>query len=495
MKAKVMGIDLGTSSLKAVLMDEAGTVYGQSSREYRFDSPHAGWAEQDPADWWAACTAAVREALDKAACSVNAVAFSAQMHGLIPLDKDMQVIRPAILHCDARSNKQVEEIKYTLAEKNLDGLLYNAVYTGFMLTSLVWMRENEADNFARIRHVCLPKDYLKYKLCGVLQTDYSDAAGTGVFDVKELRWQTEFLDALNIPADIFPPVGESAVIAGKVTQEAARETGLSAGTAVVCGSADAAAQCIGNGAVAEGSALINFGSSGSVLFPMEHPVRNPALSTNTFCHYRKGLWYTMGAMMSAGLCFKWISNTLGVRDYAALDAKIDALPPGGGLVFLPYLAGERCPHLNPKLSGAFLGLNLNTTPAALARAVMEGVTFALYQCCETCAGLGVKADKYIVTGGAVHSRIWPQMMADIFNAPLRAADSNEQAAFGAAILALSAFSGEDAASICMRIVHYRDTVWEPRSEFTRVYREHYELFKDAYKAGSGILERATGLAE
>jgi xylulokinase len=476
-------------------MDEAGVVCGQSSREYRFDSPHAGWAEQNPADWWKACVSAVREALDKAACKVDAVAFSAQMHGLIPLDADMRVIRPAILHCDARSSAQVREIKAVLAAKGLDSLLYNAVYTGFMLTSLVWLRENEPEHFARTRHVCLPKDYLKWKLCGVLQTDYSDAAGTGVFDVKDLRWQTEFLDALDSPASIFPPVSESTTIAGKVTREAADETGLAPGTTVVCGSADAAAQCIGNGAVAEGSALINFGSSGSVVFPMERPVRNPALSTNTFCHYRKGLWYTMGAMMSAGLSFKWIANTLGKKDYRALDAEIDALPPGGGLVFLPYLAGERCPHLNPNLSGAFVGLNLNTTPAALARAVMEGVTFALKQCAETCAGLGVKANRYIVTGGATRSSVWPQMMADIFDAPLRATAFSEQAAFGAAILALSAVSGEEVAAICKRVVRYQVQVWEPRKERQQAYQDHYALFREAYQAGAQVLEQATALAQ
>lgn len=494
----LMGIDLGTSSLKALIVDTAGNVKAESSQAYQFDSPYNGYAEQDAEVWWAACRDCIREALEKSALppsELRALSFSGQMHGLAALDKDRRVIRPVILHCDARSDKQVRRIKEVAAEKKLRASHYNPINTGFLLSSLLWMRDNEPEQYRRIRHVLLPKDFLKMKLCGEITTDYSDASGTLAFDVAQVRWSGETLDALDIPREFFPECFAADYPAGRVTREAALETGLARGTLVVNGGADQVMQMVGNGAVRNGQATVNIGSSGMVCFQSDRAIYNPALSTNIFCAHQKGNWVLMGAMRTAGLAFKWISGLAPGGDYRKLDGEIAKLPPGsGGLIFLPYLIGERCPHMNSNLSGAFLGLNLNTGGAHMARSVMEGVTFALKQCIEVCSGLGLGADTLIASGGGARSAVWLQMQADIFNVPLKTTMLEEQASIGAAAAAGSgAGLFKTIGEACNALVKYRDTIRTPDPSRQGIYQEYYGLFKESFIESGKTLERLTEL--
>ena len=494
----MMGIDLGTSSLKVVIIDTAGNIQAESSRAYQFDAPFNGCAEQRTEIWWAACCHCIREALAKAAVPVSEVkglGFSGQMHGIVPLDKDRQVIRPAILHCDARSAEQVRQINALFEDKKIPGSRLNPVYTGFLLTSLLWIKQNEPAHFDHIRHVFLPKDYLRMRLCGEISSDYSDASATLAFDIEGFRWSEEILKALDIPREFFPACFATAYPVGKVTKQAAAETGLAQGTVVVSGGGDQVMQAIGNGAIHPGMATVNIGSSGQVCFQSDAPVRNPKLSTNTFCAYEKGRWIVMGAIMSAGLALKWLNGLFPAADYRQLDEEAGKIPPGGGLIFLPYLNGERTPHVNPNLSGMFMGLNLNTTRIHLARAVMEGVSYALMQCIEVCGGLGLRTGELIASGGGARSPLWLQMQADIFNIPLKTTVTEEQAGIGAAAAAgvgAGLFGSVDEA--CGALIKYHDKKYSPNAANHRIYQEYYQLFKDAYRGSAETLQRITELA-
>jgi xylulokinase len=489
-----MGIDLGTSSLKALILDSGGRALAESSRTYQFDAPRPGYAEQDAGIWWASCREAAAETLAKfgeSAAKVGSLSFSGQMHGLVMLDRQRRAIRPAILHCDARSGEAVEEVRAAAGSFPP----FNPVYTGFLLSSLLWVREHEPENFRKIDRVCLPKDFLKLKLCGELTSDYSDASGTLAFDIEKLDWSGELLEKLRLPREWFPPCFETSFAVGKVSREGAEATGLAEGTVVVNGGGDQVKQAIGNGAIRPGQATVNIGSSGQVCFQSGKPIPNPARTTNTFCGYAKGSWITMGATMTAGLSLKWFTTTFKTGDYRQLDDEAAALPPGsGGLLFLPWLNGERTPYVNPDLSGAFLGLNLSTGNAHLARAVMEGVTFSLYQCIEICGALGLHADELIASGGGARSRLWLQILADVFGLPLKTAVLNEQACLGAAAAAFigtGVFNSFDEA--CSRLVAYKPERHEPVQGSHQIYEAFYRQYREAYSRIGETLQSLSGL--
>ncbi|MFP3041125.1 xylulokinase [Treponema primitia] len=496
--AFLMGIDLGTSSLKVIIIDTKGVIQAESSKAYQFDSPVNGYAEQKTEVWWSACCECIRDALSRLnapASEIRGISFSGQMHGAVLLDKDRNVIRPAILHCDARSGVEVQKINRIFTEKHLRDSQLNPVYTGFLLTSLVWVRDNEPELYGRVRYAFLPKDFLKMMLCGELSTDYSDASGTLAYDIQHNCWSKEVLNALDIPPEFFPECSASDHVAGRVSKKAAEATGLWEGTVVVNGGADQVMQAVGNGAIRPGQATVNIGTSGQVCFQSDRPIRNPGLSTNTFCAYRSGAWITMGATMSAGLAFKWFRNILPPGDYRALDGEIEKLHPGsGGLLFLPYLNGERTPHVNPNISGMFMGLNLNTSGTHMARAVMEGVTYALMQCIEVCGDLGLQAGELIASGGGARSPVWLQMQADIYNIPLKTTVSEEQACIGAAAMAglgSGVFSSIEEA--CAAFVRYKDRIYTPNPENHGIYQQYYRLFKDAYTGSQKTIQSLTEL--
>ena len=492
----LLGIDLGTSSLKSMLITEEGQTKALSARAYQFASPHNGYAEHDPREWWKACCETVQEVLRNSGVAkeeIKSLGFSGQMHGVVMLDKEFQVVRPAILHCDARSSEQVEWMKYTIGPDKIKHIIMNPIYTGFMLPSLLWVKTAEPENFDKIAYVMLPKDYLKFRMTGVISTDYSDASATLAFDIKENCWSEEILRITDISKDLFPKCYDTAAPTETVCKKAAAETGLSEKTVVTAGGGDQVMQGIGNGVTKEGQASVNIGTSGQVSFQSGTPILNPLLSTNTFCGYKKNRWFTMGAIMNAGLSYKWFNSLFETTDFESMNAKIERIRPGsGGVIFLPYLNGERTPHLNPNISGAFVGLNLNTGREELSRAVMEGVAFALNQCIEVCGELGLKTDTMIASGGATKSMPWLHIQADIYNLPLRVADTEEQASLGAAIAAgVGAGIYKDVEEGCERVVRYKNFVIEPNLENHKIYKEYYGLFKEMYQEGRGVIEKIT----
>jgi xylulokinase len=494
----MMGIDLGTSSLKVIVIDAEGNIRAESSRDYQFDSPLNGYAEQRPDVWWSACRECIGGALAKLDApppEVRGVGFSGQMHGIVLLDKNRDVIRPAILHCDTRSGAQVKKVNALFEEKKIPSSRLNPIYTGFLLTSLLWVRDNEREHYDKIRYVFLPKDFLKMNLCGEITSDYSDASATLAFDIERVRWSGELLEALDIPLEFFPACFPSDHAVGRVTKQAALETGLAEGTTVVNGGGDQIMQAVGNGAINPGQATVNIGSSGQVCFQSGEPIRNPDLSTNTFCGYRNGRWITMGATMSAGLSLKWFKGLFPGGGYRELDAEIERLPPGsGGLIFLPYLNGERTPHVNPNLSGLFMGLSLNTGRAHMARAVMEGVCYSLMQCLEVCGGLGLRAGELIASGGGARSPVWLQMQADVYNMPLKTTVTEEQASIGAAAAAgvgSGIFSSLEEA--CRELIRYKEKTYVPNAANHRIYQNYYRLYKDAFCGYGEIIQRITEL--
>jgi len=492
----LMGIDLGTSSLKTIIIDESGTVKALKSRTYQFDSPHVGYAEQHPDVWWNACCETVREALVSSgipASGIAGVSFSGQMHGAVMLDNEYRVVRPAILHCDARSNKQVETIRELLGLGGIRRLVMNPVYTGFLLPSLLWVRENEPQNFEKIRFVLLPKDYLKLKMTGEVSSDYSDASATLAFDIKNGCWSDEILDRVKISPEIFPRCYETTADTGRVSKQAAKATGLSERTIVVAGGGDQLMQGIGNGMVNPGDATVNIGSSGQVCFQIDQPVLNPALNTNMFCGSKKDRWILFGATMSAGLSLKWWNQLNAGSDYEKINNQVAAIKPGsGGIIFLPYLNGERTPHVNPNLSGVFLGVNTTTSYAHMTRAVMEGVAYSLMQCIEICGSLGFTAKMLVASGGGARSRPWLQLQADLYNIPLKVAATEEQAGLGAAIAAgvgVAVFKNLEEG--CRNAVRYKDEIVSPNAENNVVYNEYYQLYKDTYTACKEVLQQVT----
>ena len=494
----LLGIDLGTSSLKTIVLSRDGQILSADALDYQFDSPVQGYAEQDPQVWWHACVTTVINAVRKAGVStadITAIGFSGQMHGVVVLDKDYQVTRPAILHCDARSGEQVQKINSYIPLEQRRQLFRNPVYPGFMLTSLLWMRDNEPKNFERIAHVCSPKDYIRYLLTGVFSSEYSDASATLLFDIEKNRWSEEILSLTGLPREIFPDCTEPTAVVGKVSASAAEITGLSRDTLVAAGGGDLTMMAVGNGMVRNGDGILNIGTSGQVSFQIDKPVINPALNTNMFSSYHSGRWVLYGATMSAGLCLKWWRQATGNPDYDLVNALVAKAGPGsGGVIFYPYLNGERCPHLMSDISSCFLGVNASTGYGEMTRAVMEGVVFNLRQCAEVCGMLGFTADTYLASGGAARSDVWTQIMADVFNKPVKRVTGEEQACLGAALTAgVGAGYWASLPEAADAVVRYQDRIIEPIPEHTAIYDEYYQIFRDTFPLFSGSLQKLTNL--
>lgn len=496
--AYLLGIDLGTSSLKALIVDEAGREISFGAQKYRFTIPHNGYAEQWPEAWWNACCLACREAMAAnriAPGDIGAIGISGQMHGTVAFDSAMRVIRPAILHCDARTGRQNAYINKKLAAENPAELLMNPVCSGFMLPSLLWLRDNEPQHYEKIRHVALPKDYLRCRMTGELASEYSDASATLLFDLRNGCWSEKILRLFQIPSSILPAVHESAQTAGRLTAPAAEEMGLAAGTPVAYGGGDQVMQAIGNGVIGEPGATLNVGSSAQICFPVARIIENPRGNTNFFQGFDRNHWIEMAATLNGGLCFQWISGILGEKDWDHLNAEIAKIPPGcGGLVFLPYLGGERSPHRNADIRGSFSGLSYGTTRYEMARAVMEGVTFALYDCYRLCLGLGLGAERFVTSGGGARSPQWRQIQADVMGKPLLRTVSEEQASVGAAITAgVCAGIYRDIADGCRAAVRYRDEVTEPDLQNHAVYAQYFTIYRKLFSAQRDVIEELTRL--
>ena len=445
------------------------------------------WAEQRPENWWDAARDAIRGALreaDVAGAQVRGIGLSGQMHGLTLLDESDKVVRPALIWCDQRSQRQVDWINETLGRDNVLKYTANPVVTGFTLPKLLWVRDNEPAAFERIRKVLLPKDYIRFKLTGEYASEVSDASGTSLFDVVNRTWSYDMCDALGLDRSLLPPVYESHEVSGKITDTVAGELGLQAGTPVVGGGGDQAASAVGNGIVEAGIVSCTLGTSGVVFGHMDEPHYDPAGRVHTFCHAVPRKWHVMGVTQGAGLSLQWFRNQLATgADYPTLMDEAAVSPRGAhGLFWLPYLMGERTPHLDATARAAWVGLTAKHTRADLVRSVIEGVCYSQKDGLDIIEGMGVLVNSVRLSGGGARSVLWRQMMADILGKPVVTLASQEGSAYGAAVLALvgtGAYGTVEEA--CRAVIREVDRV-EPRGEETRAYADLHRTFQDIYPA-------------
>ncbi len=483
-----LGLDIGTGGSRALLAGPDGQVrfgYTAPHEEMRMERPL--WAEQDPRNWWAAARAAIRGVLAEAGVhgtSIRAVGLSGQMHGLTLLDGGGDVIRPALIWCDQRSQEQVDHVNRTAGEETVLRCTANPVLTGFTLPKLLWVRDHEPAAYARIRRLLLPKDYIRHQLTGEFASDVSDASGTALFDVVNRRWSAELAGKVGVDERILPRVHESAEVTGTVTKAAAEETGLAAGTPVVAGGGDQAASAIGNGIVRAGVASCTLGTSGVVFAHLERPVYDPRGRVHTFCHAVPGKWHVMGVTQGAGLSLQWFRNQLapGVG-YDTLTEEAAQAPAGSqGLQWLPYLMGERTPHLDAMARGGWIGLTAKHRRADMIRAVLEGVSYSQKDCLDLIDGMDVRVDSVRLSGGGARSAFWRRMLANVFGRRVSVLASQEGSAHGAALLAMvgsGAFASvEDA---CAAAVQETESI-EPDAAEAEIYRAGHAVFASLYPA-------------
>ena len=486
-----LGLDVGTSGVKAVLVDRSGDVVGSATTALTLQTPKPGWAEQDPDAWWTASLTAIREVCAKVGnASVAAVGISGQMHSSVFLDRDGNVIRPALLWCDGRTTAECREIERRVGgEERLRDLTSNPALEGFTLPKVLWLRNHEPAAFERLATLLLAKDYIRYRLTGDLATDPSDASATLMYDTAKLRWSEEILSAVGLNASILPPVGGSSEVLGRVNAAAARATGLPVGTPVVGGGADNACGAAGVGVVAPGEAVASWGTSGTLLAPLAEPKVDPALRAHTFCHVVPGVWYLMGVVLSAGGAFAWYRDQL-ARDVAGtpnanmtLNDEAATIPRGAeGVTFLPYLQGERTPHRNANARGAFLGLTLAHTRAHLSRAVVEGISFALRDSLGILQSLGLSPNELLLTGGGAKSPFLRQLQAEVFGIPVTTVNREEGPAYGAALLAAVGAGAFPDLAAATGATLARQTPVSPAASAHREYDGPYARFRESYRA-------------
>ena len=479
-----LGIDIGTGGSRALLVDAAGKEVAAvtvAHQEMRMQQPM--WAEQEPSDWAQASFAAVRGVFAKAGVTgaqVRGVGLSGQMHGLVMLDADGAVIRPSLIWCDQRSQPQVDFIHARVGRENVLRYIANPVLTGFTLPKLLWVRDHEPANFARCRKVLLPKDYVRYCLTGDFATDVADASGTGVFDVVQRKWSMEMMDALGLDRTLLPRCYESAEITGALSRTAAQQTGLAEGTPVVGGAGDQAASAVGNGIVETGIVSCTLGTSGVVFAHMDQVAYDPQGRVHTFCHAVPGKWHVMGVTQGAGLSMQWLRNQLlPGADYDALTREAATAPAGSqGLYWLPYLMGERTPHLDAQARGGWIGLTAKHTRADLIRSVIEGVSYSQKDALDIIEGLGAPVNSVRASGGGARSLFWRQTLADIFAKPVVSLASQEGSAAGAALLAMVG-TGEFASvpEACAATVRIVETLTPQQS-----YGDRHAVYQSLYPA-------------
>ncbi len=479
-----IGIDLGTSAVKLLLMDAAGGIKNVVSKEYPLEFPHPGWSQQNPEDWRRAVMEGIPELLQGFdASAVAGIGAGGQMHGLVVLDENDNVIRPAILWNDGRTAKQVDYLNNVVGKEKLSALTANIAFAGFTAPKILWMRENEPENFARIAKIMLPKDYINYILTGVHSCDYSDASGMLLLDVQNKCWSREMLDLCGIAEQQMPQLFESFAPIGTVTPEIAAQLGLPASVVVCAGAGDNAAAAVGTGVVGEGGCNISLGTSGTVFISSESFGVDPNNALHAFAHADGG-WHLMGCMLSAASCNKWLlEDIFGTNDHAAEQAPISDDKLGRNHVFfLPYLMGERSPINDTNARGTFIGMTMDTTRADLTQAVLEGVAFAVRDMVEVARSLGITVDSSKICGGGARSPLWKKMIANILNAELQCPESEQGPGMGGAMLAMVA-CGEypDVKSACARLVSVSSTV-EPEPELVARYEARYQQFKKIYPA-------------
>ncbi len=493
-----LGIDVGTSGTKTLAIREDGQIVASATAEYPLDSPKPGWSEQDPADWWQAAVRTVKQVLKAGKikpADVAGIGLSGQMHGSVFLDRDHNVIRPALLWNDQRTAAQCAEIEAKAGgRKKLINMVANPALTGFTAPKILWLREHEPRNYARTAKILLPKDYVRFRLTGEFATEVSDASGTLLLDVKRRRWCKPLLNKLDIDQELLPPVYESEEVSGKLSPIAAKQMGLAAGVPVVGGGGDQAAGAIGNGIVRRGVISATMGTSGVVFAHSDEVQIDPQGRVHTFCHAVRDKWHVMGVVLSAGGSFQWYRNQLGeaevkaarrqkIDPYELLTAEASEAPAGcEGLYFLPYLTGERTPHADPHARGAWIGLSLRHGKPHLIRSVMEGATYAMRDCLEIIEGMKIPVREIRLSGGGARSPFWRQMQADIYGKPVLTINAEEGPAYGVALLAAAGTGAyKDVVEACTAAIDTTSRT-TPDRKTKAAYNRAYPLYGKLYQS-------------
>jgi len=483
-----MGIDLGTSSVKSLILDSQGQVVSLAVQEYGIDHPRPGWAEQDPHVWVNAACQTMWQAFQQSGVEgrqIAGIGIAGQMHGTVCLNVQGNPIRPAIIWADQRSQSQVERVITRIRPEKLAEWTGNPLATGFMLATWLWLLENEPLTSQQTCRLMLPKDYLRYRLTGKAGSEPSDASSTLLFDTARRTWSPQLLDALDIQPGILPEIHPSAEIAGGLTQETAALTGLLSGTPLVFGGSDQALQALGNGIVQPGTISSTIGSGGQLFAPSANPVYDPGLRLHLFCHVLPELWHLEAAILSAGLSLKWLRDSFyPSATYQSLaDAATQVKPGAEGLFFLPHLIGERTPYMDPQSTAAFVGLTRRHARGHLVRAVMEGVVLSLKSGLDIMLDLGVPVDRIVASGGGTRHPLWLQLQADIFNQPIYRTQAQEAAAIGAAILAGCGVGVyKDLAQTSLSLARWSDQIIYPLAPNSRYYENRYRIFDSLYPA-------------
>ena len=490
-----LGIDIGTTGAKAILMDVNGVVITTATNQYPMFTPHPQWAEQNPDDWWTATCNSIKNIISQAKINVSdikGIGLTGQMHGLVTLNRDKKVLYPCIMWNDQRTFEECKEITDKIGFENLLSITGNQVLPGFTAPKIVWLRKNKPEIYSRINKILLPKDYIRFQLTHEYFTDVSDASGTSLLNVKERKWSKEVLTKLEIPFDWLPEVVESISQTGSLTKQAASLTGLNVGTPVFAGGGDQAAGAVGSGAVKEGIASIVLGTSGVVFTHSNSYKIESEGKLHAFCHSVTGKWHLMGVTLSAAGSFRWYRDNFAYKEkiesegsnkdvYEILTAQAKSVPAGSeGLIFLPYLTGERTPHPDPNAKGAFIGLNVRHTKAHFTRAVLEGVSYSLKDCYQLINNLGIKAENLIISGGGAKSELWRKIIADVFNAEINTLKCTEGAPYGTAIIAVvgSGFY-KDVNEACEKILKIESRI-EPDKQKVNLYKDFYSIYKNFY---------------
>ena len=487
-----IGIDVGTSSVKALLVDESGVVIKKATPEYDFSTPKSLWAEANPSDWWEATQNAIKTLLvNMDSSQIGGIGLTGQMHGMIVLDEGGNVLRPCIMWNDQRSHVECNEITNRIGREKILEITGNPVLPGFTAPKILWTQKNEPEVFSAIKKILLPKDYIRFKLTGEFFSDVSDASGTSLLDIKKRSWAKEIFQAMEWPLSWMPEVTESTEASSKISEEAAQLTGLQAGTLVVAGGGDCAAQAVGSGIVEEGKISVTLGTSGVVFSQSDSYKVEPNGKLHAFCHAVPGKWHLMGVMLSAAGSFQWYKNEFGqdeqrIEDeggpnaYELLTDGASEIKAGSeGLFFLPYLSGERTPHPDPYAKGCFIGMSLRHTKKHLTRSVLEGVSYGLNDSLSLMKGLGINPNETILTGGGAQSVLWKQMLADIFSTECSLVNAVEGAAYGAAVLAsvgVGRYSSVPEA--CNSWIQKTESI-KPGPE-QDIYRKYYPVFQSLY---------------
>jgi len=495
--AYLLGIDIGTSGTKTVLFDEKGNTAASALAEYPLYQPHVGWAEQDPEDWWKAVCLTVKEVINKSGVSpadIKGIGLSGQMHGAVLLDKDHKVLRKAIIWCDQRSAEECVQITSVVGAERLIQITANPALTGFTASKVMWVKNHEPEIFEKIAKILLPKDYVRFRLTGEFATEVSDASGMQFMDIPGRQWSSEVLDKLGIDRSWLADLYESQEVSGKVSKYAAEITGLKEGTPVVGGAGDQAAGAVGNGIVKKGVISSTIGTSGVVFAYTDKVSIDPKGRVHTFCHAVPGTWHIMGVTQGAGLSLKWFRDNFCIEEkrtaelmkidpYVLMDQEAEKVKPGcNGLIYLPYMMGERTPHLDPNAKGVFFGLSAKHEKQDMIRAIMEGVVYSLRDCLEIIKEMGVEIKEVRASGGGGKSKLWRQMQADVFGSDITTINSSEGPALGVALLA-GVGSGiyKSVEEACNAVISVK-TKQKANIKLHETYNKFYRIYGQLYKS-------------